>query len=75
MVKIPMPSVGNVTLVISDGTGYMSVEVDRSELVQIGAPTAAMDFLDAELISVERPNARLQQSMEDVAKFREGGDG
>ena len=75
MVEIPIPAIGNVTLVISDGTGYMSVEVTRSELVEIGALAAAIDFLDAGLIVVDRPTTRLQQAFEDVVQFREGGDG
>jgi hypothetical protein len=75
MVPIPLPSVGNVAIVVSDGTGYISSEVPRDELVQDGAVQEALNYLDAELIDVDRPNARLRASMEDVIKFREGRDG
>lgn len=74
MVEIPKPAVGNVTIVISDSTGYMSVEVTREELVQDGAMQEALNYLDAEIISIDIPSTRLQQAMEDVVEFRDGND-
>lgn len=72
MVEIPLPAKGNVTLVISDGTGYISVEVTRASLLgDIGVLPEALNYLDAELIAVDRPNERLRQSFDDVIKFRQ----
>ena len=71
MVEIPWPTVGNVTLVISDGTGYISCEVTMQELIENNNDiTEALNYLRAELINVDRPNERLRRAMDSVVEFR-----
>jgi hypothetical protein len=71
MIKIPLPPKTNVTIVMSDGTGYISCEISMEELFEnCNDITIVLDYLKAELIGVDRPNVRLAQAMDGVVTFR-----
>lgn len=72
MIQIPLPSRFSVTMVISDGEAYVSQQFDRRQLEdQRGALVLALEALDAELVLVNRPQDRLRQAIDDVARYRE----